>query len=180
MSAPEEHVGDREQSDADNTAAVASQTAARSERAEAREQAEADHAVTVERLDRLIEASDAQTASNEKLALAMVEYQERAKTATRRFRITLLVVAVVFAVLYWRQNTAINSGHSVGHLIADCVQPSGKCFKDSQERTGKLVGSLNQVATLAAACSADAAVAALPIGPRIDAIDACIRAHFKK
>jgi hypothetical protein len=145
-----------------------------------RSQASVDHALTVERLDNLTAAIDRQAESNTKLAVATVEYQERAKTATRRFRITLLAVLVVFGVLYGRQTDAINSGHSLGHLIADCVQPSGQCFKDAQKRTADVVGSINKVSTLAAACAADPATSALPIAARIAAIDSCIRAHLTK
>lgn len=150
------------------------------DRSSDREQSDADHAVTVERLDALTESVNQQGESNTQLALAMVEYQERAKTATRRFRVTLLVVAAVFAVLYYRQGTAIDSGHSLGHLIADCVQPSGDCFKDAAKRTGEVVGTVNQVSTLAAACAAGPHVSELPVAARITAIDKCIRDHFQK
>lgn len=39
------------------------------------------------------------------------------------------------------------------HLIRDCTEPAGKCFKRGQKSTGKAVASINKITVYAAACA---------------------------
>ncbi len=53
-------------------------------------------------------------------------------------------------------------------LIISCTTPSGACYKESQSRTGEVVGSINEVSIAAAACGA-----AHP--GDVEATEACVR-----
>lgn len=181
---PDDQTSDRTQSDADNLVAVASQTSASGERATAREQAVADQAVTVERLDRLIEASQRQTAANEDLALATVEYQERARLARKRFRLTIVASALttalllaVLAVLLSKMNANLVSAARSRAQLSDCIRPSGKCFQEGQKRTIGILGSAQKIIVLAAACAPD--YVTLPLPERTAAIERCIEKGLK-
>ena len=57
--------------------------------------------------------------------------------------------------------------------ILDCTDPEGQCFQDSQERTAKVVGDINRVIVLAAACSVGLD-ADLPVNRRQILIQECI------
>lgn len=177
---PDDQSSDRHQSDADNAAAVGNNASDRA-------QADANQVAVIAKLDELASESRGASASSDRLALAMVEYQERAKTATRRFRTTLIVFGLIVAAILTvgalviaRLGDDLANGAATRNQIVDCVQPTGKCFQRGQRQTGEVVGTVNQVSTLAAACAADPAVSALPIGPRIDAINVCIRDHYQK
>lgn len=177
---PRDKSSDREQSDTDAATASASNTADRT-------QADANQATVVGMLHALAVESRESSDASDRLAVAMTEYQERAKTAARRFRITMgvfgLIVAAVVAVgvsVIARLDDDLANGAATRNQIVDCVQPTGTCFKRGQKQTGEIVGSVNQVSTLAAACAADPSVGGLTITARISAIDACIRDHFQK
>lgn len=182
---PNDQTSDRTQSDADNVVAVASQTSASGERATAREQAVADQAVTAERLDRLIAASERQTATNEDLALATVEYQERARLARKRFRLTIVgliaataVILAALAVILSKINDDLISAGRSRAQIADCITPKGKCYQDGQKRTNGVLQSVNKIIVLAAACAPN--YVALPLAPRTVAIEQCIEKGLTK
>lgn len=125
-----------------------------------------------ERIERLISAS-------EDLALATIEYQERAKTARKRFRITMIGISLI-GVLLLTTNLILfafiladlHSGEGTRKTIADCVKPTGTCFRDAQQRTARVVGSINQVSGLAAACAPN--YVNLPLTQRVAAIQHCI------
>lgn len=145
-----------------------------------REQSDADQALNTTKLDALIESSDKLTASNERLALAMVEYQERARLARVRFRWSMVAVAVVAVValvgIYVQLNTAAQARAQLG----DCIQPSGHCYQQGQERTAAAITAIVQaigvddrrVAARAAACAP--AFVRLPEPARVRAIYQCI------
>lgn len=168
---------DREQADADNAAAVAARDAAR-------DQAVIDLGVTNDRIDALIAASERQSQTNEDLAIATVEYQERARLARRRFRVTIIAIALTallilsgIFVLFARITTTLDNGAKTRDTLIDCVRPAGKCYQRGQARTAELVGTLNKVTTLAAACAPD--YVALPMPERVVAIEKCIRRGLK-
>lgn len=135
-----------------------------------------DGGVTSDRIEQLVTASEQQTAASEELALAMVAHQERARLARRRFWITLALVVVGFVGLYIRQEINLHTSKDVRDRIVDCVDPAGQCYKDGQARTAKIVGDLNRVSGLAAACAPN--FVSLPLPHRIVAIQRCIRRNL--
>jgi hypothetical protein len=85
-------------------------------------------------------------------------------------RITVIFVVLVLVTFIWgykRQTTIIEQQHSqltqieeigknngeTGTLIKDCVYPTGKCFRDSQERTGQAIVTLNDATVAAVSCA---------------------------
>lgn len=164
---------DRSQSDQNNTRAV-------EERETARQQAATNQGIMAGLIQNLIDANKEQSVKSEQLAqaayteaLSRVEMQERAKLARNRFRITILLLLAGIAGLLFLVNRNLDSGKSVRKTLLDCVQPTGVCYKQGQEQTAKLVGNLNQVSVLAAACAPD--YVRLPLPARIVAIEKCIR-----
>ena len=130
-------------------------------------------AINSDKLDALILSTDEMTESNNALALAMVEYQERAKTAARRFRVTIGIMFATIALVLGGVVAELNGSHAARDLIIDCVQPTGKCYQDGQARTAKAIGSINEVSVLAAACAPN--YVNLPLPQRVAAIEACIK-----
>lgn len=116
--------------------------------------------VNMSKLDQLQSASDRLTQSNEDLAQAMVEYQERARLARRRFRLTmsaiagvvLLVVVAIFITVV-KINQALDDAAKGRAQIRDCITPQGQCYKDGQKRTGEVLSTVNKIIVLAAACA---------------------------
>lgn len=181
---PTDKSSDRQQSDDDNTTAANAQTAATSERAAAKAQAATDQAITLDRLDRIEAAANAQTASNDALALAMVEYQERARLARRRFRLTIVALIATTAVLLAglvlllsKMNDNLTSGSASRAQIRDCITPQGKCYQDGQKRTAAVLGNVQKIIVLAAACAPN--YVTLPIPERTAAIEQCIEKGLK-
>lgn len=71
---------------------------------------------------------------------------------------TALALAVVYALLQGAETTqAIRQtqvdNHELLDTIQDCTQPTGRCFRDGEDRTGTAVASINRVVILAAACA---------------------------
>lgn len=172
---------DRDQADADNATAVASNTSDRA-------QSDANQAETVgllktlsKRADDAITASNRSTEASENLALAMVAHQERARLAKRRYLVTLAIVLLGFGGLYWRQQIANDNSTHARHLIVDCVQPStdpDTCYAKGQAQTAKILGDVTQISALAAACAPD--YVQLPLSTRVVAIEKCILDGLKK
>lgn len=111
----------------------------------------------------------------QQLTAAMVEYQERARLARRRYLATIAVLLVGFAVLYVRQTDTDNSARGARQTILDCIKPSTDphtCFAQGQARTAAVIGNVQKIIVLAASCAPD--YAALPLPNRIVAIGKCI------
>lgn len=184
---PADQSSDRAQSDADNASAVRSRGSARDQAASNQRalsaQLDAMTALSAQHVVDLVRASREQTASSERVASAteqytqaMLAHQERAKLAARRYRITIVVLVGFFVALLIRQEVANRASQDARRTLLDCIVPTGTCYKHSQERTAKVVGSVNRFATLAAACAPN--FTGLPLGPRIDAIQHCILHHL--
>jgi len=189
---PVDQSPDRTQSDADQVVTVGMLQAASDRAADAhpaiavsptdqssdRNQSDADQKITVGMLADLTTSSDSLIQSNLQLAAAPVTATEREATARKRFRwsmlalgvATLLALAGIFVLL-------VSAQHSRNQL-ADCIQPTGRCFQEGQARTGKAVGSINQITVLAAACAPD--YVRMPLPARQKAIEACILARLPK
>lgn len=91
--------------------------------------------------------------------------------------LTVIAVAGITAcvVLVIRLNSIANDNHSTNDLIASCVTPGGRCYDDSQARTGAAVGVLERQFTVDTAA---AAWCAREPGPRTyTQIVACVTAH---
>lgn len=50
---------------------------------------------------------------------------------------------------------AAQAAEATNDQILDCLQPSGECFKESQRRNAEVLGSVQRIIFLSAACSAD-------------------------
>lgn len=152
-----------------------------------RAQSDEDQALNTEKLDRLITGTDDLTKSNETLALAMVEYQERAKTAASRFRLTMaalgvLTILVLSAIGYVLAKVNESVAGSVGarREIISCVTPGQPCYDQAQVRSAALVTGLvdaiardgRTIAARAAACAPE--YVSLPPARRTQAIYQCI------
>lgn len=80
--------------------------------------------------------------------------------------VTFLVLAlgvILYGVVAIRTAQMTNTGtlnttQRTLHLFLDCTSKQGKCFQQSQKRTGKLVGGVNQGSRDAAAAAADCVV----------------------
>jgi len=178
---PTDQSSDRAQSDRDHAAIVnrldtmideQANGAAHDERVAHRGQADADQSITVGKLDELIRSSDALTA-------AAGEGLERERLARSRFRMSMTALGVatvtclaVLGLILFGVHRQLDTAAQQRDQLADCIQPTGKCFKDGQARTGEAVGSINQVSVLAAACAPD--YVSLPLPQRTAAIRACI------
>lgn len=87
-----------------------------------------------------------------------------------------LVVAVLYALLAGAHTTqAIRetqvNNRTLLNTINDCTQPTGKCYRAGQKRTGDAVASINRVVILAASC----AVGENGREPQVEArIQACV------
>jgi hypothetical protein len=48
---------------------------------------------------------------------------------------------------------AADSASSTNEQVLDCLRPEGVCFKRSQQQTGDVVASINEISQYAAACA---------------------------
>jgi hypothetical protein len=138
---------------------------------------------TVDRIDKLLEAAEQVATTNEELALAAVEYQERAKLARSRFRTTVIAITSTAAlllagifILFLKVNDSLASGKSVRNTLLDCVRPTGQCYQDGQKKTAGYLGDLNRVIILAAVCAQK--TADRPLDEATQATQACVQSHF--
>lgn len=112
--------------------------------------------VTNDKLSEMIEASDRLTESNDRLALAMVEYQERARLAARRFRLTMIVLGVLTLASLGGIWAALLASNASRMQIEDCITPGGKCYQQSQEQTAQVLAHLEEMYVTTAACNSPA------------------------
>ncbi|MDQ6938257.1 MAG: hypothetical protein M3140_11205, partial [Actinomycetota bacterium] len=109
--------------------------------------------ITVGMLADLTSSSDELIQSNLQLAAATVTATEREATARKRFRLSMIaLVLLTLLALTGIFSALVSAAHSRNQL-ADCIQPTGRCFREGQARTGAAVASLNQVTVLAAVCA---------------------------
>lgn len=85
-----------------------------------------------------------------------------------------VVIGLVFLIVQtYGLASSIREGQKVNlrtnALIASCVTPEGKCFKDGEERTGRAVENIGLLSIYAAACADTPGVQGAP------AIEACVR-----
>lgn len=130
-----------------------------------------------DKLDELIGATD-------RLSVSIVEYQERAKTAASRFRMTMTAIAALGAVLVGAALATIivllTTAADARTQLADCIQPTGHCYQQGQRNTEAAITAITQaitsgdqhVAARAAACAP--AYVDLPQRQAVDAIYHCI------
>lgn len=134
-------------------------------------------AVSAGDIDRLVEASTRLATASEGFAQAMVAHQERARTATRRYRVTLLLIVLGFSGLYVRQEIANTASQDARHTIIDCVDPSGECAQQGAQQTAAVIAQLNRYAVLAAVCGPR--FVTLSITEAVDATQRCIEQGAK-
>lgn len=85
-------------------------------------------------------------------------------------------IIMVTAVLMYDGYT----GTQTRRDLLDCVEPSGKCFKEGQKRTGQVVASLNDVTVAAAVCSEADEVRREPdMARRIMLVKRCIQENME-
>jgi hypothetical protein len=63
---------------------------------------------------------------------------------------------------------AAESSKATNDQILDCLQPTGVCYQDSQQRTAALVTNFNRVVIYAAACASG------PVKLTVEEIQACV------
>ncbi len=189
---PLDESSDRAQADADQVVTVGMLNAASERAANAhpaiavspddqssdRVQSDADQKITVGMLDRLTTSSDSLIESNLALASATVTATEREATARKRFYWSMLALGLLTLLALTGIFSALVSAQRSRNQLADCIQPTGRCFREGQARTGAAVASLNQVTVLAAVCAPD--YARLPLPARTKAIEACIVAQLPR
>lgn len=134
--------------------------------------------VTADLIHEAIESNRQVASATESMALAMVEYQERAKLAEKRdheakqrdadarvrdrkllravivgFSAVVLVLIVGLVFLAYRQAVTNDATQDARRTIVDCVTPAGKCYQDGQKRTADIVGKVLQGSIIAAVCA---------------------------
>lgn len=62
---------------------------------------------------------------------------------------------------------------STAEQVESCTTPEGKCFQESQRRTGEAVNSIGQLSVYASACAADVDQT-LPVRQRVRIIERCV------
>lgn len=176
---PKDQSSDRVQSDADQAALIGQATAITDQADTNRAQADADQVITVDRLDRLIAASELLSDSAVDVADATRQEMQTAHRARRRFMVTMfLMVIFTFALLVPLLVIAVQGVNARDH-IQDCTAPTGKCFMEEQARLGKIIHDLERVTILANVCSVDPALPAMTAKMRTVAVQKCIEVGLK-
>lgn len=111
-------------------------------------------------------------------ATAMTEYQERAVLARKRFRITMISISLIGLLMMGGIFGFLISAAQSRGQIADCIKPTGKCFRDNQDRTKAVLSQFEKVIILAATCAPD--YVQLPFEARRVAIEKCITDNLVK
>lgn len=108
-------------------------------------------------------------------SLATITRAERAKralitvTAVMVFAILVLLLLLISQIRATQQEgspvlkaiqsqqvdikRAADSAQSTNEQVLDCLDPAGECFKRSQENTGNVVASINEITQYAAVCA---------------------------
>lgn len=84
----------------------------------------------------------------------MTERMERQKKYAQLFDTIAdwFKVIGIAALLILGYAQSLDNGKTAERII-DCTSPTGKCFKESQERTGDVIVQLNTIAKYAAVCA---------------------------
>lgn len=113
------------------------------------------------------------------------EAKQRRERTVRRLAIFLgvllavcMLVVTTFGVVLIRTSQAKNS--PVLKAIQDCTQVTGKCYKQGQQRQAAVLGSVQRIIILSAACSIDVAPGGQSLDQRIAAISACVTTRLTK
>lgn len=61
------------------------------------------------------------------------------------------------------------------NTLKDCTTPQGKCYQRSNDRTGSVVGTINQVSVFAAYC---ASVEPPPVN--VQAVEQCVKSQLER
>lgn len=160
-----------------------------------RTQSDADQVLNSDRLDELIATSRELTKVSAESVAAARDEVIAGRKQRRRFGILIIGLGIAIVVALAGVYVSMQAGHANGKqntelsrtnsrllkVIRSCVEPTGKCYRDAQARTGNVVRSLNNAAVtdagLAAACAPN--YVHLPIDKRIVAIHACILRNLK-
>lgn len=104
----------------------------------------------------------------------------RAELVTRLFIVTLvvlLVAALATVVILVGQIRATQTRNSpVLHVIQDCTQPSGACYKRGQQQTAKVVGNIGTNTAVIVVCALEVPKGT-PVPVAIRLVTACEHAH---
>ncbi len=172
---PDDGSSDRQQSDANQAALISAAGGITTQAGANRDQADADQAITVDRLDRLIEVSAALSVSAASVADSTLQEIKNAGRARKRFMVTMIAMVVLtLSLLVPMLLLLVSAAHSRDQL-RDCVQPTGKCFHDGSVRTATVVLNLEKLTVLANICSVDPALAGLTPKQRTTAVLVCIK-----
>jgi len=109
--------------------------------------------------------------------------------AAQRIGIAGLVIYVL--VTSTLQTVIALQSNDTRNQIIDCTEPTGECYKESQEHLRTFLKELvdssalnhsltRHISVVAAACAADEAIANLAPAARVDAVEACVNATLKR